>query len=121
MNEEEAIKIIHNMEIDQNEIECKECIFDNETTCFRNGIDCQMQAIETVLNLLEKKNKQIEQYQNMLATNDMLYVLECEKKDKMINNAIVEIENLRQYFSEDLQPDFIRILEILKDKKVIDC
>lgn len=52
-------------------------------------------AIETVLNLLEKK-------------------------DEIINNAIIEIENLRQYFSEDLQPDFIRILEILKDKKVID-
>ena len=32
-----------------------------------------------------------------------------------------EIETLRTYFSEDLQPDFIRILEILKDKKVIDC
>ena len=52
-------------------------------------------AIETVLNLLEKK-------------------------DEIINNAIIEIENLRQYFSEDLQPDFIGILEILKDKKVID-
>lgn len=43
-----------------------------------------------------------------------------KKKDEIINNAIIEIENLRQYFSEDLQPDFIRILEILKDKKVID-
>lgn len=43
-----------------------------------------------------------------------------EKKDEIINNAIIEIENLRQYFSEDLQPDFIGILEILKDKKVID-
>lgn len=45
---------------------------------------------------------------------------ELEKKDKIINSTITEIENLRQYFSEDLQPDFIRILEILKDKKVID-
>ena len=34
---------------------------------------------------LEKKDKQIEQYQNMLATNDMLHVLECEKKDKVID------------------------------------
>lgn len=84
-------------------------------------IDIFTEDIKTVLNLLENKDKQIEQYQNMLATNDMLHVLECEKKDKIINNAIVEIENLRQYFSEDLQPDFIRILEILKDKKVIDC
>lgn len=45
---------------------------------------------------------------------------ELEKKDKIINNAIIEVENLRQYFSEDLQVDFIGILEILKDKKVID-
>lgn len=45
---------------------------------------------------------------------------EIEKKDEIINNAIIEIENLREYFSEDLQPDFIIILEILKDKKVID-
>ena len=34
---------------------------------------------------LEKKDKQIEQYQNMLATNDMFNVLECEKKDKVID------------------------------------
>ena len=44
---------------------------------------------------------------------------EIEKKDKMINNAITEIETLRTYFSVDLQPDFFRILEILKDKNVI--
>lgn len=46
--------------------------------------------------------------------------VELEKKDKIINDAIIAVENLRQYFSEDLQPDFIGILEILKDKKVID-
>ena len=40
---------------------------------------------ETVLNLLENKDKQIEQYQNMLATNDMLHVLESQKKDKQID------------------------------------
>lgn len=45
---------------------------------------------------------------------------ENKKKDKIIDNAIVEIENIRQYFSEDLQPEFIGVLEILKDKKVID-
>ena len=44
----------------------------------------QKSAIETVLAELEKKDKQIEQYLNMLATNDMLHVLECEKKDKII-------------------------------------
>lgn len=32
-----------------------------------------------------RKDEQIEQYINMLATNDMLHVLECEKKDKIID------------------------------------
>lgn len=58
-------------------------------------------------------------------TLDLLYKYEeqqekIKKKEKIINNAITEIETLRTYFSEDLQPDFIRILEILKDKKVIN-
>ena len=43
-----------------------------------------------------------------------------ERKDKIINKAIEQIEYIRQYFSEDCQADFIVILEILKDKKVID-
>lgn len=45
---------------------------------------------------------------------------ELDKKDKIINKAIEEVEYLRQYFSEDCQADFIGILEILKDKNVID-
>lgn len=67
-----------------------------------------LEAIETVLNLLENKDKQIEQYQNMLATNDMLHVLECEKKDKIIDLMAKEIyietdkyknpEEVKQYF-----------------------
>lgn len=57
---------------------------------------------QTVLNLIQEQQE------------------ENKKKDKIINNAIVEIEDIRQYFSEDLQPEFIRVLEILKDKKVID-
>lgn len=58
-------------------------------------------------------------------TLDLLYKYEeqqeeIKKKNKIINDTIIAVENLRQYFSEDLQPDFIRILEILKNKKVID-
>ena len=62
----------------------------------------EKEAIDTVLNLITKLEK------------------ENEEKDKQINNAINEVENIRQYFSEDLQPEFIRVLEILKNKKVID-
>ena len=34
---------------------------------------------------IKKKDKQIEKYQNMLVTNDMLHVIECENKDKIID------------------------------------
>ena len=47
-------------------------------------LDTDSIAIEKVLSMLKEKNKQIEQYQNMLATNDMLHVIECENKDKII-------------------------------------
>ena len=42
---------------------------------------------------LKKKDKQIERYQNMLATNDMLHVIECENKDKIIDLMADEIAN----------------------------
>ena len=88
MNEEEAIENVKKqLEGIKKANECG--------LATRGEFNKDIEALETVLNLLEKK-------------------------DKIINNAIIEIENLRQYFSEDLQPDFIRILEILKDKKVID-
>ena len=54
------------------------------------------------------------------ATNKEIILNLIEKQDKMINKAIKEIETLRQYFDESSQGDFIRILEILKDKNVID-
>lgn len=70
MNEEETRETLKTM---------KENI-DKKYLKTRNSV-----AIETVLNLLEKKDRQIEQYQNMLATNDMLHVLESQKKDKQID------------------------------------
>ena len=60
------------------------------------------EKIKTILNLIKKQQAEI------------------EKKDNIINRAIEEVEKEREYFSEDLQPEFIGILEILKDKKVID-
>ena len=75
MNEEEAIEKI------------KLSIQINNATKEINGdnTSINVQVLETVLNLLEKKDRQIEQYQNMLATNDMLHVLESQKKDKQID------------------------------------
>nr|DAJ13850.1 MAG TPA: hypothetical protein [Siphoviridae sp. ctvzh6] len=56
-------------------------------------LDTDSIAIETVLSMLKEKDKQIEQYQNMLATNDMLHVIECENKDKIIDLMANEIAN----------------------------
>lgn len=85
--------------------ECNEIIgnFKSATTELTKDIfPKKAQAIETVLNMLQEQQE------------------ENKKKDKIINDAITEVENIRQYFSEDLQPEFIEVLEILKDKKVID-
>jgi histidyl-tRNA synthetase len=79
--------------------------------------------IDTILNLIQKQEKEIELSNKVIdkRNQEKLKLVEILlKKNEIINNAINEIENIRQYFSEDLQPDFIKILEILKDKKVID-
>ena len=81
MNEEEAREIIDNM----SEQELNDFIF-----FALQEVEKENQKLKTEL---EKKNKQIEQYQNMLATNDMLHVLECEKKDNMINEIQKEIRD----------------------------
>ena len=41
---------------------------------------------------IEKKDNQIEQYQNILATNDMLHVLEYERKNKQIDLMAEQIK-----------------------------
>ena len=56
-------------------------------------LDTDSIAIETVSSMLEEKDKQIEQYQNILATNDMLHVIECENKDKIIDLMAEFIED----------------------------
>ena len=71
-------------------------------------------AIDTVLNELEKKDKQIEQYQNMLATNDMLHVLECEKKDKIIDLMAEQLAGLAIFDIEKDEPLILRDKEEIK-------
>lgn len=55
-------------------------------------------SIQTIVDYIEKqqkelkqKEKQIDRYQNMLATNDMLHVIECENKDKVIEKMSLKI------------------------------
>ena len=105
MNKEEAKKIIDNMSEQElndfiffalQEVEKenqklktelrnkdKEIQFQKEIN--KTKQDRPKQTEKSLKGQLEKKDKQIEQYQNMLATNDMLHVIDCEKKDEWIN------------------------------------
>lgn len=57
-----------------------------------------IESIQIIADLIEKQQKelkqnekQIDRYQNMLATNDMLHVMECENKDKEIKKMSLKI------------------------------
>ena len=103
-------------------------LFDEDITA-KLGIATQ-NTLQIVLNLIQKYQTELERLNNLnnhqskdiKKAVDYTFELnaELEKKDKIIDKAIIEIETLRTYFSEDLQVEFIGILEILKDKKVID-
>jgi len=108
----------------------KELDLYNETEIALNNRIIDLEAeIEKLSNnnkdLLRKLRNRVKEVKKL--TKYSLYKKEfatlnkqIKKKDEIINNSINEIERLRQYFSEDLQVEFVRILEILKDKKVID-
>lgn len=92
----------------------------NETEIALNNrimdLEAEIEKKDTLINTMQAEFERLE---NLEDNTDMLKE-ELKKKDKIIDNSINEIEKIRQYFSEDLQVEFIRILEILKDKKVID-
>ena len=75
-------------------------------------LDTDSIAIEKVLTMLKEKDKQIEQYQNMLATNDMLHVIECENKDKIID---LMAEAMRYYNGMQQEQEFC--IEICEKKE----
>lgn len=119
MNKEEAIKQLkkHKQEIDKQYISSR-----------------YSKAIEVALNLIQTQDKEIQLLSKKLylctpeipQNNHQEYVSYVDlvekiiKQEKIIENAINEVEKIRQYFSEDVQVEFIRILEILKDKNVKD-
>ena len=53
---------------------------------------------------LKQKDKQIERYQNMLATNDMLHIKESQEKDKIIDLMSEAINN------NDIDEDICRCM-----------
>ncbi len=71
--------------------------YDKDTHILQNQLD--LANAENV-----KKDKQIERYQNMLATNDMLHIKESQEKDKVID-LMSEFLNKRSWREHQLKDD----------------
>lgn len=69
---------------------------------------------------MDKKDKQIEKYQNMLATNDLLHIKESQEKDEIIDlmanhlYAMQAITHISEFESqEDVKKYFEKIAKEL--------
>ena len=83
MTKEQAIKILEKLLYAYSFIDYR---FNNMLEVDEtNAIQYILSDYERILKENKKKDKQIEQYQNILATNDMLHVIECENKYKIID------------------------------------
>lgn len=116
MNKEEAIDILKNCIADyvigdfcvgkfcpmEKECKDKECVFEQ-------AIDIVSNYIEKLENMYNKEhNEHIEmKRQNGVLRNNERILREKNKKAKEY------VQNLRQYFSEDCQADFVNIIELL--------
>ena len=81
--------------------------------CEKNiGISVFISDLKNVLSMLKEKDKQIEQYQNILATNDMLHVIECENKGKQID---LMADAMRYYNGMQQEQEFC--IEICEKKE----
>lgn len=80
MTKEQAIERLKS-KLDNDKEYLEQCNFSDLV----NEVRLDNKSIEIVLSILKEKDKQIEQYQNILATNDMLHVIECENKYKIID------------------------------------
>lgn len=90
-------------------IEATDCdYYDEELELYQNRV----KQFNIVLSMLKEKDKQIEQYQNILATNDMLHVIECENKDKQID---LMADAMRYYNGMQQEQEFC--IEICEKKE----
>ena len=64
---------------------------------------------------LKKKDDKIEKYINILATNDMLHVKECEEKDQIIEQMTYYIMNL------DIDEDICKRVNCDTNSGELDC
>lgn len=120
VNQETIYIILNLVQKQQEEIEKQNKKRESYEASYESIHKQYMQCKKSLKGIINKQNEEIEKYKHLYQkTLDGAVKADREnlKKDKIIKNAITEIESLRTYFSEDLQPDFIRILEILKENK----
>ena len=110
---------IKNMDIEISGISiCKECIYD-DINCFRDGKDCQMQAIETVLNLLEKKDERISDLEYALIDMVMQFADRPKIKDYHYALSTMGLSALETAFAELDFDDPMPVAEAEKKYKVL--
>ena len=99
--------------------------YDRDTHILQNRLD-----LVNAENI--KKDKQIEQYQNMLVTNDLLHIKESQEKDKQydinqkwikkVKDKIEElnsrIEKYREYVEQGIETDFEWVDNVANRKTV---
>ena len=99
--------------------------YDRDTHILQNRLD-----LVNAENI--KKDKQIEQYQNMLVTNDLLHIKESQEKDKQydinqkwikkVKDKIEElnsrIEKYREYVEQGIETDFEWVYNVTNRKTV---
>lgn len=111
MNEKEAIEVIKNIDVDYSR--CKECVLDNETSCIKDGMDCQLIAINTVLQLLEQKDKRIDELEKALVEEAIKSTEKIEELNKGINTLMIKRKKWknRYYKSKNIIYELLKILE----------
>jgi hypothetical protein len=83
-------------------IEATDCnYYDEELELYQNRV----KQFKTILSMLEEKDKQIERCIKLLVTNDMLHAIECENKDKIIDE-MAKVINEAYFESEDFEKWF---------------
>lgn len=113
MNEEEAKKVLKNMDINENGAACNGCIFGNDTPCLRNGKDCQIIAIDTVLQLLEQKDKRIDDLEKALVEE----AIKSTEKIKQLNSGINKLMAKRKKWKNRYYKNKTKVYKLKKKIK----
>lgn len=109
MTKEQAQKVLDEMQGVRPEL------LDNEAKKLFEAIMKIADERDDLKKELKKKDDKIEKYINILATNDMLHVKECEEKDQIIEQMTYYIMNL------DIDEDICKRVNCDTNSGELDC